>query len=294
LNFYQHSYSVHPTSERLNTILANVFVVAGEYGNARISLGKLNADIGRELHLLYLECLETGRLQDRALDSLAKFNVGVVDTHTTSTIDSLVEATKEGRCKFDQNRLLVVIDNVLTLRIRAVQDRRTILMAKADLLDSMNRVVDAVNTYLEAQGLSQVYAVPLYRAADILARRGMLEDAREMLHRAADVERKSRIVRKDLAEIIYFGIAESYAAQGKTNDALDVYTEASRSMPRNPSVPLSAAELLVSVQRTEDAGIALAEVQSLVDPGNSDLDFRIQKVADALDGIRPTSSSNFK
>jgi tetratricopeptide (TPR) repeat protein len=294
LSLYQHTYSVHPTSERLNIILANVFAVAGEYGNARTSLAKLNPDIGRELHLRYLECLETGALRDSALDSLAGINEGVVDAHTTSTIDSLIKAAKEKRCIFDQDRFLSVIDHVLTLRTRAVQDRRAILLAKADLLDSMNRVVDSVSTYLEAQELSQVYALPLYRAADVLAKRGMLDDAREMLQRAAEVEQHSQIVRKDLAEIIFFGIAESYAAQGKTDDALDVYAEASRSMPRNPGVPLAAAELLVSVQRMEDAGDALAKIRGLVDPDNSDLDFRIQKIADAIDGNGPASSSDSK
>jgi tetratricopeptide (TPR) repeat protein len=113
-----------------------------------------------------------------------------------------------------------------------------------------------------------------------------------MLRRTTEVEQQSRIVRKDLAEIIFFGIAESYAAQGKTDDALEVYAEASRSMPRNPNVPLAAAELLVSIQRAEEAGDALAEARDLLEPGNSDLDFRIKKVADVLVDVGPASSLN--
>jgi hypothetical protein len=44
----------------------------------------------------------------------------------------------------------------------------------------------------------------------------------------------------------------------------------------------------------EDAGDALAKVRGLVDPDNSDLDFRIQKIADAIDGNGPASSSDSK
>lgn len=290
LRMHQHMYAVHPDSPRLNIILANVYATAGEYDNARLALAKLGPDVGRELHLQYLECLETGSLRDSALDALSKFGTGVIDGHTTSTIALLVAATKENRCKFNQDRLLSVIDHVLTLRTRAVQDRRAILFAKADLLDSMNRVVDAVNSYLEAQDLSQVYAVPLYRAADVLARRGLLDDAREMLHRAAEVEQQSRIVRKDLAETVYLGIAELYAAQSETDEALEVYAEASQSMPRNPAVPLAEAELLVAVQREEEAGKALARARDLAGSGNGDLDYRIGRVADAIVGNHPASS----
>jgi tetratricopeptide (TPR) repeat protein len=290
LSMYQHMYAVHPNSPRLNIMLANVYAAAGEYDNARVALAKLGPDVGRALHLQYLDCLETGELRDSAMDALSELSAGVVDEHTTSTIDSLVAATKERRCKVNQDRLLSVIDRVLTLRIRSTHDRREILYAKADLLDSMNRVGDAVDSYLEAQVLSHEHAVPIYRAADVLARRGLLDHAREMLQRAVEIEQQSRIVRKDLAETIYFGIAELYAAQGKADDALEVYAEASHSMPRNPAVPLAAAELLVSVQREEEAGKALAKARDLVEPGNNDLDFRMGRVADALVGIRPASS----
>ena len=289
LSMYQHMYSVHPNSPRLNIILANVFAVAGEYNNGRIALAKLDPDINRELHLRFFECLETGDLRDNALDALKTIRVGIVNAHTTSTIESFVAAAKEKRCKVNYDKFLAVIDHVLTLRIRAVQDRRALLFAKADLLDSIDRVVDAVNTYLEAQDLSNVYAVPLYRAADVLARRGMLDDAREILHRATEVELQSRIVRKDFAETIYLGIAELYSAQGNIDDALEVYAEASHSIPRNPAVYLATAELLMSVHREEEAGIALAKAQDLLEPGDSDLEFRMSKVADALIRSEPVS-----
>jgi tetratricopeptide (TPR) repeat protein len=141
------------------------------------------------------------------------------------------------------------------------------LFTKAKLLESMSDIDAAVEQYVVAQGLSKNDALPSYLAADTLARSGRLTEARDLLKAAHELEKSTRIQRKDTAQRIYTGLAQIYEAGEKYDEALDVYAEATTSMPGRVLFRINAAEILLRLQRYDEVSQMLADVrgQNFVD-----------------------------
>jgi tetratricopeptide (TPR) repeat protein len=207
----------------------------------------------------------------------------LVEAHTTSSTNALVDAVIDGKCSVSNDHLLRVLDFLLTADARGDEDRRALYFAKANLLVSMQRLDDAVAAYLSAQAISDVYAVPLYLAADKLALAGRVEDARELLREAAAVEETSRIVRKDLAERIYAGIADVYTLAGDDEKAEELYREAMQSMPENPRFHVALAELLLGLERYGESRELLSRLRTDSLAGDPELYDRINHIERTLD-----------
>lgn len=261
VSMYRAMYVAHPTSPRINIIFSNIFAAAGEYENSRRMLGNVAAGPGRDLHALYLDCLQYGRVDAAAFAALTAPHDAVIDAHVTSSLDSLTNAIAESRCVVPMDAFAAALDRVLEMRARSDLDRRAVLFAKASVLDSSGQVDPAIDAYRQAQDLSPADATSLYRAADLYARHGRLDEARRVLDNAAAIERNVRIVRKDLAETIYLGIADAYMVRDQQEDALSVYAEAIASMPGRAAAYVALAELQARLGRPGAARQTLADLR---------------------------------
>jgi tetratricopeptide (TPR) repeat protein len=257
---FGYMYRVHPQSPRLNILFAGLYSATGDFDRARQAIDRLKPGPDTELNRLLIDCLQFGEIDESEMSAVSSRPRTVVGAYTTSTVDALVRDMLEGRCKAPIPRFIGVIDFLLASPARSPIDRRTLLFAKADLQSSISEVDAAVDTYLEAQDLSDVYAVPLYRAADTLARHSRPDDARAMLRRAVRMERTTRIRRKDLAETIYSGLGKFYLAHDKPEAALSVYAEAIQAMPDRSRFYVDSAELMLRMGRRSEAQSLLGEM----------------------------------
>ena len=146
-------------------------------------------------------------------------------------------------------------------RGRSVEDNRSVLFTKAKLHESMSDIDAAVGQYVAAQGLSRNDAQPLYLAADTLIRSGRLDEARDLLKEAQELEKSAKILRKDTAQRVYTGLAHIYEAGKKYDEALDVYAEATTSMPGRVLFRINAAEILLRLKRYDEVTQLLADIR---------------------------------
>jgi tetratricopeptide (TPR) repeat protein len=109
--------------------------------------------------------------------------------------------------------------------------------------------------------LSKNDALPLYLAADTLIRSGRLTEARILLKEAHELEKSAKIRRKDMAQRVYTGLANIYEAGKNYDEALDVYAEATASMPRRILFRVNAAEILLRLQRYDEVAQLLADIR---------------------------------
>ena len=260
-SFYQYAYSAHPDSPRVNLVYANVFSVAGDFVRARAFLAKVEPRLGAELHGLLLDCLEHKRIDKNALDQVASFESSVLDGHATSSADALVQEVVGGRCSAPRQSLVEALEFLAMSRGRTVDDNKSVFFTKAKLLESMNDIDAAVEQYVSAQDLSKNDALPLYLAADTLIRSGRLTEARILLKEAHELEESARIRRKDTAERVYIGLAHIYEAGKKYDEALDVYAEATTSMPGRVLFRINAAEILLRLKRYDEVTQLLADIR---------------------------------
>lgn len=280
---YGHMYAVHPQSRRLNLQHAEIYASLGKFDHARKALARVPSSIGRVMHELYLDCLEFGHVDDASLDTLHDVERKAVNPHTTSATDLLINAVTAGSCSVSEERMLDALDLVLASTPHSSGDLVWIHFAKARLLESMGRVDDAVAAYEDAQRISDIYAVPLYLAADTLARGARPEQARVLLERAAAVERYSRIVRKDLAERIYAGIGDFYVAAGNDKKAAQTYREAIRSMPDNPRFYVKLAERLLQLGRYEETREVISNLRTNGLYDSTGFNYRIGRIEKILE-----------
>jgi len=266
-SLYQYAYISHPGSSRVNLLYANAYAAAGDFVRARAFLARVKPGLGAELHGLFLDCLEHKRVDENALEKIALFESGVLDGHATSSADVLVREVVGGRCSAPRQSLVEAIEFLAMSRGRTVDDNRSILFTKAKLLESMSDIDAAVEQYVAAQALSKNDALPLYLAADTLIRSGRLTEARDLLKEAHELEKSAKILRKDTAQRVYTGLAQLYEAGKKYDEALDVYAEATTSMPGRVLFRINAAEILLRLQRYDEVTQLLADVrgQNFVD-----------------------------
>jgi len=249
-SLYQYAYIAHPDSPRVNLVYANVFTVAGDFIRARAFLARVKPGLGAELHGLFLDCLEHRSVDKNALGQIVSSESSILDGHATSSADALVQEVIGGRCNAPRQSLVEALGFLTMARGR-----------KAKLLESMNDIDAAVEQYVAAQGLSKNDALPLYLAADTLIRSGRLTEARDLLKEAHELEKSARIRRKDTAQLVYTGLAKIYEAGKKYDEALDVYTEATTSMPGRVLFRINAAEILLRLERYDEVTQLLAEIR---------------------------------
>ena len=260
-SFYQYAYTAHPDSPRVNLVHANAFAVAGDFVSARAFLAKVKPGLGAELQGLLLDCLEHKRIDEKALEQIYSFESNVLDGHATSSAEALVQEVVGGRCSAPRQSLVETLGFLTMLRGRSVDDNKAVLFTKAKLLQSMGNIDAALEQYVAAQGLSKNDALPLYLAADTLIRSGRLTEARELLKEAHELEKSAKIRRKDMAQRMYTGLAIIYEAGKKYDEALDVYAEATTSMPGRVLFRINAAEILLRLQRYDEVTQLLADIR---------------------------------
>ena len=287
---YEYAHRVHPESPRLNITFTNVHSATGEFDKARQTLANVPSGPGSALHALLLDCLEFNKLSTESVAALIQLEEGVVGAHTTSSLDSLIRETVSGRCEVPRESLVHGLEHLLTLRARSPIDQRGVLFGMANLQLSIGDIDAAVATLLRAQETTDALALPTYLAADALASAGRHDEARAMLSKALDIETNTRIKRKDIAETIFAGIADSYQDIGENEEALAVYHEAISALPDRSRFYIAAAKLLLQENRRAEAKSLIAEMSGRQFIDEVQYQFALAKVQTALDE-RPVISN---
>ena len=156
------------------------------------------------------------------------------------------------------------------------------MRTKARLLESINENDAAVEVLLAAHQLSGNDALLLYLAAHTLIRSSRPDEARAMLTRAYELEKKTRIQRKDMAQAVYLGVGRTYISQGQFEKALAVYTEAISAMPRQSLFYVELAELLLRMRQYDDVEKLLTEIRGLELADISQYEYSIRRIARML------------
>ncbi len=258
---YQYMYRAHPESPRLNLVYANLFAIAGDFNRAEGLLDKSKPGFGRELHRLFFDCLEKQRVDPQALQQVSEIRDGVIDVYAATSADSLVQEVVSGRCDVPRESLAEALDHIIAAPSRSPTNRMLLLFTKAALLESMGQIDVAVDQYLAAQELADRDALALYKAAAALIRAGRLDAAKNMLSKAEEFERGIRMRRTDTAQRVYSALGMAYENGGQLEQALSVYEQAVRSMPRESLFYVKTAKLLLDMQRYEEVRVMLDDIR---------------------------------
>jgi tetratricopeptide (TPR) repeat protein len=259
--FYEYVYRVHPNSPRVNVNNANLFAATKDFQRAREFLEKVNPGIGREVHRLLLDCLEQKSVSEADITRAVQLEAGVADFYAISGAKFLVKEVLINECEAPKQDLIELLDHLLSLPNDSREGRIELLFAKASVLDSMGKIDAAVSEYLVAREYAQTDPLPLYLAAAILVKAGRLDEARDMLARAKEVGRNTRVRRTNIAEQVYSFLGIAYEHRGRFDDALALYSEASESMPSRSLFYLKSAKLLLDLQRYEEVKIVLNDIE---------------------------------
>ncbi|KPK55856.1 MAG: hypothetical protein AMJ59_23210 [Gammaproteobacteria bacterium SG8_31] len=260
--FYEYAYRVHPDSPRVNINYANLFAAAKDFQRAREFLEKANPGFGLEIHRLFLDCLEHQSVSEADIERALLFEADIADFYAIYGAKYLINEVITDKCAAPKQNLIDLLDHLLTLPNDSIQGKIELRLSKASVLDSMGKIDQAVNEYLAAQELSKTDALPLYLAAAILVKAGRLDEGRDMLVRAQALESGKRVRRTDVAMQIYSRLGGVYEYEGRFDDALAVYAEASDSMPKRSVFYLKSARLLLELQRYEEAEVMLNDIRN--------------------------------
>ena len=289
---YEFMYHAHPESGRLNLIFSNIYAASGDFVRARQSLAKVGSGMGPKVHGLFLDCIQYQKIDEDAMSKIAQQRDGVVGSHASSSARSLVRELTGGRCDVSSESLIALLDHLLASPIRSPVDEQSLLFTKASFLESINRIDAAVEILLAAQQLSERDAMPLYLAARTLIHSDRSEEARVMLTRATELEKNSRIQRKDLAQIAYLDIGRNYVSQDQVQEALVTYAEAISAMPGQSRFYVASAELLLQLQRYDDVEKLLASIRGLELKDIAEYDYSIRRIMRTLEKRLDESSGN--
>jgi len=250
---YEFMYRVHPESPRLNVAFADAYAQAREYDIARDYLANIRYGLGPAIHLLYLDCLQRGDVEEQKVRDIERRTDGAVDGHVTSAVKVLVEGGVKGTCRLPQAAVSSMIDHLLTLSARSGIDRKSLYLSKGSLLESQDDIAGAVTAYESAYEMQPGNAQSLYIAANALSLNGELDKAAGFLTSAYAVESAGGIQNKRLAMSMYLNLGGSFAANGEFEKALAVYTEGIASVPGATLIYLRKVELLVQLGRYQEA-----------------------------------------
>lgn len=282
-SMYEYMYNAHPESGRLNLTISNFYAAAEDFATARRLLAKVGPGLGPEVHSLFLDCLQYEKVEEDAMSRVAQLRDGIVDAHTTSSAQSLVREIIGGRCSASNISLVTLLDHLLASRTRSIVDKQSVMRTKARLLESINEIDAAVEVLLAAHQLSGNDALLLYLAAHTLIRSSRPDEARAMLTRAYELEKKTRIQRKDMAQAVYLGVGRTYISQGQFERALAVYTEAISAMPRQSLFYVESAELSLRMRQYDDVEKLLTEIRGLELADISQYEYSIRRIARMLE-----------
>ena len=291
-NLYDFMYQVHPESRRLNLVFSNIYAKAGDFVSARQSLAKVGAGLGPEVHSLFVDCLQYQKVDEAALSRIAQLQDGIINAHTTSSAQALVREIIGGRCSASNDSLLTALDHLLASRTRSIIDKQSVMFTKARFLESINDTDAAVEVLLATFQLSGDDAMPLYLAAQTLINGDRPDEARAILTGAYELEKNTRIQRKEMAQAVYLDLGSTYVSKGDLEKALAVYTEAISAMLGQSLFYVEAAGLLLHMRRYDDAEKLLTEFRGLELSDMSQYEYPLRRIASMLEQRLDEPSGN--
>ena len=248
-SLYEFVYYAHPESPRLNLTFSNVYASSEDFERSRQFLEKVGPGLGPAVHNLFLDCRQFQKVSEIAITKITQIRDGIVRAHATSSAQSLAREVTSGRCQASSNSLLTLFDHLLASRARSAAETISLLMTKAAILEAAGDYEAAVEALLAAHELSTDDAVSLYQAADTLINSGRPDQARTILTRAFELEKTTRIQRREMAKILYIRVANAYSNRSQLEEALAVYFEATSAIPGDAALHVGAADLMLRMGR---------------------------------------------
>jgi hypothetical protein len=146
--FYNHAYSSHPESKRVNTIFANLFADAGDYDRALQIMQKFD-DVGFTLNRLFVLCRRDGQLSAQDFTTARAGLQGVVGNHALNSLIRVANAGLDGQCTFTTQSFIGLVDAVLERPVSS-RNMSVILMYKAHFLHREQELEAALAVLREA------------------------------------------------------------------------------------------------------------------------------------------------
>ncbi|MGY8794334.1 MAG: tetratricopeptide repeat protein [Woeseiales bacterium] len=281
-SLYDFAYYAHPESPRLNLTFSNVYASSGDFENSRQFLDKVGPGLGPAVHELFLDCRQFQRIDDSDIAKISQIRGGIVRAHATSSAQSLVAEVTSGRCRASSNSLLSLLDHLLGSHARSAAETRSLLTTKAAMLEAAGDNEAAAEALLAAHELSTDDAVYLYRAAGTLINSGRPDEAHAILTRAFELEKTTRIQRKEMAKILYIRVANAYSNRSQLEKSLSVYYEAASSMPGDAAVHVGTADLLLRMGRISAAEQLLQRLPEMELDNMHDHLYSVQRIEKSL------------
>jgi tetratricopeptide (TPR) repeat protein len=291
-DMYVYMYIAHPTSPRLNLIFSNIHANGGNFDQARTALDRVGDGIGPALHGLFFDCLQHGRIAPGAIASVMAVRKGVVDAHATSSMDSLTGAVIDGACVAAEPGMRQLFDHLEGLRSRADMDSRALQLTRARYLESVGDIDAAVTALVDAAAIAGDDALPLYRAARMLAAAGRPVDSEQRLRQAYEMERDVRMQRVSIAEAAYTETATAYLLAGQVDRAIAVYRDTMVEKPGYAMPYVRLAELMVATGRASEAADVLATLRGHAPTDLDRFAYELLMLASATDESRSESATS--
>jgi hypothetical protein len=262
---YDYMLRVHPESDTLRIMYANIHSESRSFDSAKEHISRIE-DMAHHLHLLYLKCLESGRIENREfVEVITKLN-GTTNAYTASTAVSIANLGLDKQCAFDSHAFLDVIDHLLRQPIRSFRVKQKLLMYKAHLLRESNQTKRALTVLQSVYELEPSNPTALYLASTWLLDDGRIEEAYDKFLTARDATTQSRRRYGHLSKPLYLALARAQLQNNSPDEALTLYQYAASEF-NDWALPLiKKAELEMGLMRVDDARNTLRKLHTTLSP----------------------------
>ncbi len=188
---YQHMISIHPNSQRLNTLYANAYMDSGQYKKAIIHLQK-HDNLGSNLHRLIIQCRQTKKLSKGALYNLIETDNNIsIDNYEFDGIVTLSNFGLDHKCDFSKVefiQFLTLIVNTASIRENNAQK---IYLYLAHYYYAINDHKKAYSSLKDSHSTYPENPIPLFLMTEWLINDSRIKEAKTTFIHAKQISYKS-------------------------------------------------------------------------------------------------------
>ncbi len=183
---FEYMYSVHPESKRLRSFMAKYLTEQEMYHEAEtmlMTIGDLRADIQR----LEVMCIADGELESDSIIRVAdKINRPII-SDSIIALGNLSNAGLKGRCEYDNQAFIQLIDRALAQRIQNDFEEHKLLVYKGYHLWDDGRHTEALKAFELAHQRYHNDPIPLLMAINLSYKTDDIDRALDYLKQVRNI-----------------------------------------------------------------------------------------------------------